>query len=122
MTRRGRAGGLEVATYAKSVAAEMQELGYVRAAAPERADLLVRFDYRVDNGRERVRTDLNGVGAFGPAWGPWGGWGGGFGRWGFGGGCACVVACEVSGVSSGTLSSTRTTADTIVGFAASRYL
>ncbi|MEY4837088.1 MAG: hypothetical protein RLZZ475_947 [Pseudomonadota bacterium] len=78
------AGGLEFATYANAVAAEMQELGYVRAAAPERADLLVRFDYRVDNGREKVRTDLNGVGAFGPAWGPWGGWGGGFGRWGYG--------------------------------------
>jgi hypothetical protein len=79
------AGGLEFATYANSVAAEMQELGYVRAATPEGADLLVRFDYRVDGGRERVRTDFNGAGAFGPAWGPWGGWGGrGFGAWGFG--------------------------------------
>lgn len=79
------AGGLEFATYANSVAAEMQELGYVRAASPETADLLVRFDYRVDGGRERVRTDFNGgFGAFGP-WGPWGGWGGrGFGAWGFG--------------------------------------
>ena len=77
------AGGLEFATYANSVAAEMTELGYARAASPETADLLVRFDYRVDGGRERVRTDLNG-GAFGPAWGPWGGWGGGFGAWGFG--------------------------------------
>lgn len=79
------AGGLEFATYAKAVAAEMQELGYVRAASPETADLLVRFDYRVDGGRERVRTDFNGgFGAFGP-WGPWGGWGGrGFGGWGFG--------------------------------------
>jgi hypothetical protein len=79
------AGGLEFATYDNSVAAEMQELGYVRAATPEGADLLVRFDYRVDGGRERVRTDFNGAGAFGPAWGPWGGWGGrGFGAWGFG--------------------------------------
>jgi hypothetical protein len=79
------AGGLEFATYANSVAAEMQELGYVRASSPETADLLVRFDYRVDGGRERVRTDFNGgFGAFGP-WGPWGGWGGrGFGAWGFG--------------------------------------
>ena len=77
------AGGLEFATYANSVAAEMQELGYVRAATPESADLLVRFDYRVDGGRERVRTDFNGVGAagFGP-WGRWGGWGGG--GWGLG--------------------------------------
>ena len=77
------AGGLEFATYANSVAAEMQELGYTRAATPESADLLVRFDYRVDGGRERVRTDFNGVGAagFGP-WGRWGGWGGG--GWGLG--------------------------------------
>lgn len=75
------AGGLEFATYANSVAAEMQELGYVRAASPETADLLVRFDYRVDGGRERVRTDFNGAG-FGPGWGRWGGWGGG--AWGFG--------------------------------------
>ena len=80
------AGGLEFATYANSVAAEMQDLGYVRAATPESADLLVRFDYRVDGGRERVRTSpgAGGFGAFGP-WGPWGGWGGrGFGAWGFG--------------------------------------
>ncbi|MFN3864588.1 MAG: DUF4136 domain-containing protein [Erythrobacter sp.] len=78
------AGGLEFATYANAVAAEMTELGYTRAASPEKAELLVRFDYRVDNGRERVRTDPNGFGAFGPAWGPWGGWYGGFGRWGYG--------------------------------------
>jgi hypothetical protein len=79
------AGGLEFATYASVVASEMQQLGYVRAGTPESADLLVRFDYRVDNGRERVRTDFNGGGAFGPGWGPWGGWGGrGFGGWGFG--------------------------------------
>ncbi len=78
------AGGLEFATYANSVAAEMQELGYVRAASPESADLLVRFDYRVDGGRERVRTDFAGAGFAGGPWGPWGGWGGGFGGWGLG--------------------------------------
>jgi hypothetical protein len=79
------AGGLEFATYANAVAAEMQELGYVRAASPETADMLVRFDYRVDGGRERVRTDFNGGGFGGGPWGPWGGWGGGgFGGWGFG--------------------------------------
>jgi hypothetical protein len=79
------AGGLEFATYAKSVAAELTEIGYAPAGSPETADLLVRFDYRVDGGRERVRTDVNagGFGAFGP-WGRWGGWGGGFGAWGFG--------------------------------------
>lgn len=76
------AGGLEFATYANAVAAEMTQLGYARAPSPEGADLLVRFDYRVDNGRERVRTDFTGVGA--NRWGPWGGWGGGFGAWGYG--------------------------------------
>lgn len=79
------AGGLEFATYANSVATEMQDLGYTRAATPQNADLLVRFDYRVDNGRERVRTDFNGAGfgasRFGP-WGPWGGWRGA--GWGLG--------------------------------------
>ena len=82
------AGGLEFATYANSVAAEMQQLGYARAASSEGADLLVRFDYRVDGGRERVRTDFNGgfgggfgAGRFGP-WGPWGGWRGA--GWGLG--------------------------------------
>lgn len=82
------AGGLEFATYANAVAAEMTRLGYARASSPEAADMLVRFDYRVDTGRERVRTDFVGGGAFGPGfgpWGPWGGWGGrGFGAWGFG--------------------------------------
>ena len=77
------AGGLEFATYANVVAAEMEQLGYTRAASPETADMLVRFDYRVDNGRERVRTDP-GVGFAGGPWGPWGPWGGGFGAWGFG--------------------------------------
>jgi len=76
------AGGLEFALYADAVAAEMQQLGYARAASPETADLLVRFDYRVDNGRERVRTDFTGS-SFN-RWGAWGGWGGGFGGWGFG--------------------------------------
>jgi hypothetical protein len=80
------AGGLEFATYANAVAAELTQLGYARAASPEAADMLVRFDYRVDGGRERVRTSPGAGGfggGFGP-WGPWGGWGGGFGGWGFG--------------------------------------
>lgn len=76
-------GGLEFGTYADAVAAELTQLGYVRAASPESADMLVRFDYRVDGGRERVRTDPGiGVG-FGP-WGRWGGWGGWGGGWGLG--------------------------------------
>jgi hypothetical protein len=82
------AGGLEFATYANALAAELQQIGYARAASPETAEMLVRFDYRVDGGRERVRTTPGGAsfGAFGPwgRWGSWGGWGGGFGGWGFG--------------------------------------
>lgn len=78
------AGGLEFSIYADAVAKEMEELGYTRAASPEAANLLVRFDYGVDNGRERVRTDFNGFGGAG-----FGGFGpfGGFNRFGgrFGG-------------------------------------
>ncbi len=68
------AGGLEFAIYAKEVAAELAEVGYSPASSPETADLLVRFDYGVDNGRERVRTTNTGFG--GGAFGPWGGFGG----------------------------------------------
>lgn len=67
------AGGLEFALYADDVAAQLTQLGYVEATGPEAADLLVRFDYSVDNGRERVRTTGNTFGA--AAYGPWGGWG-----------------------------------------------
>ncbi len=84
------AGGLEFATYADKVAAELQQLGYARVASPESADLLVRFDYRVDNGREKVRTDYTGsslgVGLGAGRWGPWGRWSGWgpYGGWGYG--------------------------------------
>ena len=50
------AGGLEFALYADYVAAQMAALGYTQAASPEQATLLVRFDYGVDDGRERVRS------------------------------------------------------------------
>ncbi|MCP9221657.1 DUF4136 domain-containing protein [Erythrobacter sp. LQ02-29] len=79
-------GGLEFSQYANYVADEMQRLGYTRAASPETANLIVQFDYGVDNGRERVRsTGLND-----PFYDPWygyspyyrrrfyGGWGYGF--------------------------------------------
>ena len=74
------AGGLEFSLYADLVAAEMAELGYVEAG-PEAATMLVRFDYGVDNGRERVRsTSVGAFGRYGP-WGPWGQFGGfGFNR------------------------------------------
>lgn len=56
------AGGLEFALYADLVAAQMAQLGYVESASPAAANLLVRFDYGVDNGRERVRTTNVGAG------------------------------------------------------------
>lgn len=61
------AGGLEFAQYADYVEAEMAELGYAQGL-PETADLLVRFDYGVDDGREKVVTS-----GFSrdPFWDPW---------------------------------------------------
>ena len=50
------AGGLEFAQYADLVEAQMSRLGYAQAASAENASLLVRFDYGVSTGRERVRT------------------------------------------------------------------
>jgi len=79
------AGGLEFAQYAQLVDAQMQKLGY-SPASPNNATLLVKFDYGVDNGRER-RSGLSRD----PFWSPW--YGGGYwgrsafyrGRpWGFG--------------------------------------
>ncbi|MBA4043686.1 MAG: DUF4136 domain-containing protein [Erythrobacter sp.] len=77
------AGGLEFSLYADAVAKEMEELGYTRAASPEAANLLVRFDYGVDNGRERIRTDPGiGLGFGDPYFGRFGRFGGfgGFNR------------------------------------------
>lgn len=70
------AGGIEFGMYADMVAAEMAKLGYVEAASPEAANLLVQFDYGVDNGRERVRGDTTGfVDPYYRAWGRFGGFG-----------------------------------------------
>ncbi|TRD11727.1 DUF4136 domain-containing protein [Erythrobacter insulae] len=64
------AGGLEFALYADLVADQLTKLGYSAAASPAEATMLVRFDYGVDNGRERVRTT---GGRFNdPFFGPWG--------------------------------------------------
>lgn len=52
----GLAGGLEFALYSDFVEAEMAQLGYAEAASPEEATLLVRFDYGIDEGRERIRS------------------------------------------------------------------
>lgn len=65
------AGGLEFALYADYVEAEMAELGYVQAASPEEATLLVRFDYGVDDGRERIRSTGFNRGFYDPFYSPW---------------------------------------------------
>ncbi len=92
------AGGLEFSQYASAVEARMAHLGYARASSPDNADLLVRFDYGVDQGRDRVRrSGFSGYGRdpfFSPWYGyaPYGGgyYGRGFGRgyygrgWGYG--------------------------------------
>ena len=66
-------GGLEFAQYARLVEAKLAQQGYTPVAEPSKATLLVRFDYGVDKGRERVRS----TGGFGPDpfWGPWRGYG-----------------------------------------------
>lgn len=74
------AGGLEFSQYASYVAAQMQRLGYTQAASPETANLLVRFDYGVDRGRERVRRT---AGFYDPFYSPWYGYSP-FGHRGFG--------------------------------------
>jgi len=64
-------GGLEFSQYASLVAARMQRLGYA-PGNPDTADLIVKFYYGVDQGRDRVQTT-----GFGDPF--WGGWGGPFG-------------------------------------------
>lgn len=76
-------GGLEFAQYASMVRERLARLGYTAVEDPAKADLLVRFDYGVDNGRDRVRsTGYTGS----PFWSPWYGYRGygygGAGYWG----------------------------------------
>jgi Domain of unknown function (DUF4136) len=62
------AGGLEFSLYADRVEEQMAALGYVQAASPADASLLVRFDYGVDQGRERVRSTGYGYDGFYSPW------------------------------------------------------
>ena len=74
------AGGLEFAQYADIVAAQMSRLGYVRTD-PSHAAMLVRLDYGVDRGRDRIRS----TGFSDPFWSPWYGGGFGYSHFGYGG-------------------------------------
>jgi len=62
------AGGIEFRHYAQLVADQMAALGYTPVNNPADAQMLVRFDYGVDNGRERVRTS---PGFHDPFYSPW---------------------------------------------------
>lgn len=62
-------GGIEFGQYADLVEQRMAAEGYTPVDNPEEAQLLVRLDYGVDNGRERIRT--TGTGMSSPYWGPW---------------------------------------------------
>ena len=70
-------GGIEFSQYAQLVAGQLSRQGYTPAGNPSRADLVVRMDYRVDNGRERLQSFPSNYGGFG-----YGGFGGGFGGYG----------------------------------------
>jgi hypothetical protein len=79
------AGGLEFGQYADKLTSRMAQVGYTPAADPARADLVVRMSYRVDTGREKIRSTGFGADPFyGGGWGGYRGWYGGrrFG-WGF---------------------------------------
>lgn len=77
------AGGIEFSQYARLVEAKLAQQGYTPVAEPANATLLVRFDYGVDKGRERIRS--TGI-SRDPFFNPWYGYGrfGGFGYGGFG--------------------------------------
>lgn len=66
------AGGIEFGHYANLVSSEMVRQGYRQAASPGSADLVVSFDYSVDDGREKIVSDID------PFYSR-----GGFGRFGF---------------------------------------
>jgi len=65
----GLTGGIEFRNYAQLVADHMAHLGYRPVNDPAQADLLVRFDYGVDGGRERVRS--TGLGYRDPFYSSW---------------------------------------------------
>ncbi len=73
-------GSLEFAQYANTVSQRLAGYGYTRAVSPNDANLIVRLNYTVDKGRDRIRN----VPGFGPRFGYAGGWGPYRPYWGFG--------------------------------------
>lgn len=72
------AGGIEFGQYAGLVERQLAAQGYTPVGDPGEAQLIVHFDYGVDEGRERIRS--TGFSHY-PYWGPWYGYGR-FGYWG----------------------------------------
>ncbi|MEY3906360.1 MAG: hypothetical protein RIR59_1183 [Pseudomonadota bacterium] len=71
-------GGLEFASYAQLVAGKLTALGYRPAAANDTANLVVKLDYTVDRGREKIRS----APSANRCWGYYDPWCGGFAYWG----------------------------------------
>lgn len=71
-------GSLEFSQYAGIVSQKLSSLGYQQSASPEAAQLLVKFAYGVDGGKERTRTSPSFSMGFGfggydrYGYGPWG--------------------------------------------------
>ena len=62
-------GGLEFSRYATQVAQAMQAQGYVPAASPQTATMLVEVDYGVDQGQREVDVDPFANGYYGGGFG-----------------------------------------------------
>ncbi len=73
---------LEFAQYARLVEARLAQQGYARAESPASASLLVKLDYGVDKGREKIRSSPF---AYGSGWNRDPFYWGPYRRWGRGG-------------------------------------
>jgi Domain of unknown function (DUF4136) len=76
-----RSGSLEFAQYAGLVSQKLQAVGYQPAASADAANLIVRFDYGVDAGKEKLRTVPGSSFGYGYPWGRWGYYGAGWSPW-----------------------------------------
>jgi len=75
-------GSLEFRQYARLVEDRLARVGYAPATAAGTANLVVKIDYGVDGGREKIRSAPNAGFGFGYGFG---GFRSGFGRFGYGG-------------------------------------
>jgi Domain of unknown function (DUF4136) len=71
-------GGLEYQSFAGLVAQQLAARGYVPAASPQTATMIVQLGYDVDQGTEHRDVDpfVGGYGGFGGGYGGYGGFGG----------------------------------------------